>query len=90
MFKGSVSDWVLCPAQASITYQVGPLFIKMLLICAAHKELPKCPTWPACRNFVCDFKNLRLVVFTSVVLHVPPPMKPTDMIIIGGSDVKHL
>ena len=37
------ADWVLRLSRAYTIYQVGPLFINMLFICAAHQALSKCP-----------------------------------------------
>ena len=38
----SEADWVLKQTRASVTYQVDPLFINMLLIWAAHLAFSKC------------------------------------------------
>ena len=38
----SEEDWVFKPAQSSFTCQVGPLFINITILWAAHRTLPKC------------------------------------------------
>ena len=64
-------DWILKPACAFITYQVGLLFINVLLISAAYGALPKCLYGQSTSDICCGFSRSDITFLLSKIFYAP-------------------